>query len=182
MYKFSPKLPKASKKIKGQSGYTLLFAILITSLVVAIGVSILSLARKELTLTSGARESQFAIYAADNAMECASYWDGYGAFSTSSPSFGVPIFCSNHIISTTYEYAAGGEFATSSFYLLEPAGGKCAYVEIVKYYAFHYENTRIISRGYNKGSAPYDPATDIYMGDCGGDSPDKVERALDYRY
>lgn len=164
----------------GQRGYTLLFAILLTSLVVAIGVSILSLARKELTLTTGARESQFAIYAADSALECAAYWDSFGAFATSSDTYTGYVFCDGHPIIAYQDYnPASG--ATTTFYLLQD-GGRCAQVDVVKKISAGYLSTRIISRGYNKGANPYDAGTDPYWGDCLLDAPDKVERALDYTY
>lgn len=58
-----------------QRGFTLLLAALISSLVLSIGVSIVSIARKSVTLSSISRDSQFAFYAADAAAECALYWD-----------------------------------------------------------------------------------------------------------
>ncbi len=69
-------------------GYTLLFAILITSIILSVGVSILSIARKEVLLSSGAKESQTAIYMADNGLECALYWEGQNFFSTTTLAYG----------------------------------------------------------------------------------------------
>jgi len=61
-------------------------AALIASVVLALGSSIFSIARKQITLSALGRESQFAFYAADTGAECALYWDlRYQAFSTSSP-------------------------------------------------------------------------------------------------
>jgi len=58
-----------------KKGFTLLFAVLISSLLLSIGIAILDLTLKEFLLSSAGRESQFAFYAADDAMECALYWD-----------------------------------------------------------------------------------------------------------
>ena len=56
-------------------GYTLLFAVLVSSIVLAVALSILSISRKEFLLSSSARESAYSFYAADTGMECAHYYD-----------------------------------------------------------------------------------------------------------
>src|SRR5581483_5969902 len=63
-----------------------LFAVLVASVLLAIGISIFNLTVKELTLSSSGRESQFSFYAADTGAECAIYWDFKGAdiFATST--------------------------------------------------------------------------------------------------
>lgn len=58
-----------------KAGFTVFFAILVGSLALAIGLSIYELLVRELELSQVARESQFAIYAADAGAECAMYWD-----------------------------------------------------------------------------------------------------------
>lgn len=58
-----------------QKGFTLFIAVLIGSLMLAIGFSIFNLTFKELLLTASARESQVAFYAADTGLECALYYD-----------------------------------------------------------------------------------------------------------
>ncbi|MCR4325273.1 MAG: hypothetical protein NUV59_00490 [Patescibacteria group bacterium] len=76
-------LPRRAKR--GQRGFTLLLAALISSIVLALGSSIFSIAQKQVTLSSIGRDSQFAFYAADTAAECALYWDfRYGYFATST--------------------------------------------------------------------------------------------------
>lgn len=56
-------------------GFTLLMAALVSSIVMALGGSIFTIAQKQVTLSSIGRDSQFAFYAADTAAECALYWD-----------------------------------------------------------------------------------------------------------
>jgi Tfp pilus assembly protein PilX len=65
-------------------GFTLLFAILVGSLLVGIGIAITNLALKQLSISSLGRESQLAFYAADSGAECALYWDIHGADSNHS--------------------------------------------------------------------------------------------------
>ncbi len=71
---------KNSKK----SGYTLLFAIIVSSVVLSIAAFILSVSRKQIVLSSVTRDSTLAIYAADSAIQCmvASYYEGNLATST----------------------------------------------------------------------------------------------------
>ncbi len=75
-----------NKNFFSNGGYTLLFAVLISSLMLSIGVAVFNIAIKEFKLSSTGRESQFAFYAADTGTECALYWDlKFAAFSTTSP-------------------------------------------------------------------------------------------------
>ena len=60
------------------AGFALLFASLIGSLVLAIGIAILGVTIKQITLASAGRESQHAFYAADSGVECANYLDRGG--------------------------------------------------------------------------------------------------------
>lgn len=53
------------------SGFTILYAVLIATLVLAVGVSLFSIVFKQLQLSTEARESYRAIFAADAALECA---------------------------------------------------------------------------------------------------------------
>lgn len=60
---------------QNKKGFTLLFAILVSTLVLAVGASIINLALKQSILSSIGRESQYAFYAATTGLECAVYWD-----------------------------------------------------------------------------------------------------------
>lgn len=57
------------------SGFTLLLAALVSSIVLAVGAAIFGIAQKQVLLSAVGRDSQFAFYAADTAAECALYWD-----------------------------------------------------------------------------------------------------------
>jgi hypothetical protein len=78
------------KKIRNQKGYTLLFSILIATLVLGVAVFILSVSTKQYQLSITARDSMYAVYAADAGLECAIASDGggmlgaYGAVDTST--------------------------------------------------------------------------------------------------
>jgi len=72
-----------AKKILQKKGFAMLFAVLASSLLIAIGVSIFNISLKELQIATSEQASQAAYYAADSAEECALYWDiKMGAFPT----------------------------------------------------------------------------------------------------
>lgn len=58
-----------------QSGFTLLFAVLVSTLIVSISATIISIALRQTILSGTNRESQYAFYAANTALDCANYWD-----------------------------------------------------------------------------------------------------------
>lgn len=67
-----------------KTGFILIFAILVGSMLLAIGIAISNLVFKELSIVAVSRESQIAFYAADSGAECALYWDVQGPYLTSS--------------------------------------------------------------------------------------------------
>jgi hypothetical protein len=74
------------KTTTNQRGFTILFAALVASLVLTLGISIFSVAQKQVILSSLGRSSQYAFYAADTGAECALYWDvRFEYFSSTTP-------------------------------------------------------------------------------------------------
>ena len=139
-----------------KNGFTLLLAVLISTLLLSIGLAILDLAIKELNLSSAGRESQFALYAADTGTECALYWDlQQRAFATTTPR---AIFCAgNQVVdpNTGSPTTVGGPGSITS-----PTGGQsvfginlapqpyCAIVTLTKTF-LPQQITTLESRGYN---------------------------------
>ena len=70
------KKPGLPAEASAKAGYTLLFAMIVASIVLALGVSLLTVSRKEFILSSSATQSSKAFYAADSGIGCAEYWDG----------------------------------------------------------------------------------------------------------
>ncbi len=58
-----------------RGGYALMLSIVVSSVVLSIGLSLLNIVQKELILSGTGRDSQFAFYAADAGLECVLYWD-----------------------------------------------------------------------------------------------------------
>lgn len=58
-----------------KKGFTVLYAILVASLLLSISLGIYSISLRDFVLSSSASESEKAIFAADSGAECALYWD-----------------------------------------------------------------------------------------------------------
>ena len=58
-----------------QRGFTLLIAVVLSSVSLSIGLVLLDIALKQVLLSSAARQSQVAFYNADSVLECALYYD-----------------------------------------------------------------------------------------------------------
>ena len=172
-----------------KSGFTLLYAILTISVLIAVGISMLDIAIRELVISSSGRDSQFAFYAADSGIECALFWDlrasATSAFATSTP---VSILCNGQSITTASQSVptnpivssriggGGNANPTSIFYLNFNSGATplpyCAIVTVTKTEdrtipANAYILTKIESRGYNS---------------CASGNLRRVERAIRVQY
>lgn len=60
---------------KNQKGFVALFAVLLTSVVLAMAVGIASISLKEIVLSASASDGSRAFYAADSGIECALFWE-----------------------------------------------------------------------------------------------------------
>ena len=196
----SQKIKKSGKGkggTKGNGGYTLLFAVLVSALVLAVAVSILDISRKELILTSGARDSEYAFYAADTGYECGVYNDtnsgavlGATIFSTTTPSGTTSISCGTNADGTIFNspitLTGSGNYGPFDFTFYIPISGKaCAFVDVNKIYtAAGVSTTTISSIGYNLGWLRTDPNDPHGAADCNGSPLDsqKVDRELVTKY
>ncbi|MEK7641901.1 MAG: hypothetical protein AAB365_02810 [Patescibacteria group bacterium] len=160
------KLPKHNFK----SGYTLLFAVLTATLVLGVGVFILSVSKKQYDLSVAARDSMYAIYAADSGIECGAVSSRQGLFATSSyngtswdPQPATTI-CNGVAVTGTFSTfnptAAQGSLwrvqtPPIAVYQSQPmfvsfADGTCAIVTVFNGFDPNMKATRRIeSRGYN---------------------------------
>lgn len=140
--------------IKKNRGFALLFSVLISSLLLTIGLSIFSIALKELSISTAARQSVHAFFAADSGRENVLYQD------VKKGSFVV-------IADTSTSNEINIISATSSAYVLGSSGPK--YDVILSKYREAGSSTgkirtTIISRGYDS------------------DGDDRVERAIEQNY
>jgi Tfp pilus assembly protein PilX len=161
-----------------ERGFTLFIAIVITATLLVVAMSIVSLAVREAQLSSTAKQSQYAFYAADTGIECAIYWDvqnptGYSAFSTTT---GSQIDCNRDATNASNgqggnQFTVGGSQSAQTgiglsimnkiTFLPDPY---CAIVTVTKNID---GSTQIESKGYNT---------------CDPSNPRRVERAVKVSY
>ena len=92
------------KRAQSSKGYTLLFAVIVSVLVLSIAAFILSVSRKQFILSSSARDSIYAFYAADSGLECAVENLTALATTTNAP---APISCGGQSITFSHIDNAG---------------------------------------------------------------------------
>jgi Tfp pilus assembly protein PilX len=147
-------------------GFALLIAIVVATIVLTIGISIINTALREVILASTVRNSLSGFYTADSAVECALYWDNVrGRFGTPSAfvaGSSGEIECGGIIVSVTGGNNTG--FALVDADLNRP----CAEVTVVAVPNGPSED-RVTMRG--AGSNTCDPR-----------NSKKVERALRVTY
>lgn len=80
---------------KKNKGFVLLFSVLISSLVLAVGISVISIALKQVVLSGSGRDSQYAFYVANTGAECALFWDLAGDPGTIVNDNNSPVFSIN---------------------------------------------------------------------------------------
>src|SRR3989344_1676627 len=143
-------LRKDYKKTK--RGFTLLIAIVTTSMLLIVSFVVINIALKQLVLANASRDSQYSFYAADAGTECAIYWDLKNTTSSFDPATPGSITCSGQTITTGSQTiptippqpAVIGGNANSIFYITFTKG--CAIVRVTKVVG---GITTIDSRGYN---------------------------------
>ncbi len=151
--------PTESSRLKtDSSGIAIYIAITITGALVLVSFAIVSLALKQINISSAGRDSQAAFYAADSGVECALFWDaknpnGQTAFSTSSPQ--TTVSCNadtsnpaNATLSITR--SSSWPYATSTLGRMNfSPRAYCADIQVIKNYTGGSVQTTIESRGYN---------------------------------
>lgn len=158
-----------------RGGFTILYAILITTVVLTIGISLLNVLIQQISLSGAERESGLSFYVSDSGMECALYWDNVqDAFRKSQPvvcdgtNFGV-------IASTTVPLSPPKPGFIGKQYIFKatfPQG--CASITVLKAVEIatnRVATTTLQSRGYNTVCPP---AASL--------KPWRLERALQTEY
>jgi len=163
-----------NKKQKNR-GITLLFAVLVSVLVLGVGASIVNLALKQIVLSVSARDSQFAFYASNTGIDCALYWenhkgtDGKIVFATSTESDITgdlnSVTCAKNVITNGWETSdQSSTHAVTKFRLTFDELPYCANIIINKSRSGSTNRVKISSYGYNT---------------CEPDNSRRVERGLE---
>ncbi len=152
------------QKIKKNKGFVILFAVTISSILLAIALGVSNIALKEVKFGTSARETNNAFFAADTGVECALIHDKSGGSLFVSP--GSPILnCNNTSISTAETPAGFWTFVVPG---IGEDSQSCASVTVDKTAS---PVTTVISKGYNIGDAS-----------CSSTNPNRIERELLTRY
>ena len=148
------------KKIKINKGFVLLFAVVISSIILAIALGVANIAFREVSFSVSGKDANDAFYAADTGAECALYFDkglsAHQAFPYTSPGGGFSIInCANRSIG--FSNPPPGAVMTSSFSIPPPLGnpgGPCANVTVVKDTSGAIPTVTITSDGSNNSKDP----------------------------
>jgi Tfp pilus assembly protein PilE len=142
-------LKKSMSRIPVQRGFTLLVAVILTSVILSVGLALLDISYKQLILASTARQSQYAFYNADSALECSLYWDSVDTFDYTSEPVTGSISCEGQTFNYSAPVAVSGSRTT--VFTIPCAGDNTSgdgsgYVEIVKQ---SNGTTNFYANGYN---------------------------------
>src|SRR3990167_9509283 len=124
------------------AGFVILYAVIISSMVLAIALGVLDIAYKEIKFSTSARDTNDAFFAADTGLECALFNDKSTGDSFVEVGFSGEIVCRGGAITLN------GSFPEWDFIIsqLGSVGEPCARVNVKKDTA-----TTITSSGYNNG-------------------------------
>ena len=123
-------LKAKSYKLKANRAFVSMIALLLSNIFLIIGLSVFNIAFREISLSTGARDSLFAFYAADAGMECALYWDIKGNVFTTDTASGN-INCSDQNIAVSFYQDCGADCSRNTF-SLNYTNGTSVYVEVTK--------------------------------------------------
>ncbi|MFH0755137.1 MAG: hypothetical protein V1910_00520 [bacterium] len=150
-------------KIKTTKGFAILFAVLLSSFLITLGVSIFSISLKEIQITTSLRDSQIAYYIADSARECALYWDiKKGAFpaclddtcSVQNPQIN-PITCNGNDIFLIFIFDNNLSYTTNKTDFFQASSTSSSTpisdIKIIKEFIDPNIVTTIEARGHNTG-------------------------------
>lgn len=173
------------KKLREKNkGIAILFAVLVAVILISIATTITSIAIRQTILSSTGRESQYAFYAANTALECALYWDFNPPTGQTSPLAVVfpvddigetgatgDIYCDGVQINDNLEtgWFEGGGTTTFQFNITNLYNDNkeyCAHVTVEKSWNSDDSlvETTITTKGYNNDSCTKTSDRDVERG------------------
>jgi hypothetical protein len=167
-----------TQKLKKNKGFALLFAVMLSSIVLAITLGVANIALKEINFSTSAKDTNDAFLAADVGVECALFLD-------KSPSyFGLPVSqyiqvpaCAGIYLDGYSLYTSGGYWDFWISHNLGSAGNSCAHVVVTKMNVAPFTAT-VTSIGYSNGSV----VSGSGVPDTCSPAQNAVERELDVNY
>lgn len=153
------------QNIKKKKGFVILFAVTISSILLAIALGVSSIALKEVKFGTSAKDTDNAFFAADVGVECALIHDKTASsifVSSSSPQ----MTCNG--VSSINATESPTSFWTFVISGIGESNQSCARVTVDKRSS---PTTTVISKGYNTGDAS-----------CSSSNPDRIEREIKTSY
>lgn len=138
-------------KINKKNGFVVLYAVLVTTVIVAVGLIMSNIMVKQIILSTTGRDSQKAFYAANAGLECVIFWDreyeafGYFISGIYENDIYSPIECNGQPIDI--ENGARSDGYKDDITIQFPDTNSMAIVSIDKNTS--NPNSIIISKGYN---------------------------------
>lgn len=145
-----------------RSGFALLFAMMLGTILLALALGVSDIALKELVFSTSAKASNDAFFAADTGEECALYYDQYlpGPNRFVYPDPGGSISCANNAITPTFSgNASAWTFTFIVLNLGDASSPKaCAKVSIQKSVSGSSTAVTVISDGYTNADSTCTPS------------------------
>ncbi|KKP85726.1 hypothetical protein A3B84_00400 [Candidatus Nomurabacteria bacterium RIFCSPHIGHO2_02_FULL_35_13] len=154
-----------AKNKKNEKGFVILYAVMISSMLLAISLGVANISLKEINFGTSAIDTNNAFFAADTGAECALFNDK-STESVFVESSSPTITCNGNSITANESPALYWSFIISG---LGNSGNACAVVTVDK---TDPAITTIISKGYNVGGDTSCVSTDS----------NRVERQLELNY
>jgi hypothetical protein len=135
---------------KRQRGVALLFAVLLTSMLLLVALGIVNITYKELLFSGEAKDSDRAFFAADTGIECALFLDKQGVYVATGTPTPPSDLCNG--LTFAVDGLVHNTTGTSiyTFMIPVPANNTCSDVVVDKNFAVGPDSyTKIVSVGYN---------------------------------
>lgn len=166
-YKNLKKINRAcSVNIQQSKGFVLLFAVVLSSIVLTITLGVLNISLKEINFSTSAKDTNESFFAADTGAECALFYDKSVEAENAFTGTATIMECNNNTITPIESPLSFWSFTITD---LNKDGKGCAIVTVDKTNPI---TTKIISKGYNLGGD----------GTCSSTNSNKVERQLELSY
>jgi len=176
---------KNKKNYNQNQGFVILFAVVLTSIILSVSLGLADITYKEISFGTSAKNTGDAFFAADTGAECALYYDFKGVqspfgdlvnpFGYTGGANDLTLECSGTQFTFTGGYSANGPWEFILFNL-GPSDKACVVVEVTKDFngpGVEDDDTTIVSKGYNDGGENIA---------CTSTSPTRVEREIELRY
>lgn len=161
------------KKIKLNKGFVMLFAVTISSIILAMAIGVANIALKEVKFGTSAEDTNKAFFAADTGAECALFHDKLVGSSFPIDGVGAPTYIDCNFYPFTVSFTGTSDTGSYDFvipgawFTLGQGDTSCSKVNVFKDKSVSPMLVVVTSKGYNIGDVA-----------CNSTNPNRVEREL----